>query len=267
MGGVRLHVAGWNDRDLEKPPLLLVHGFRANSHWWDHIAPYLLAKHRVYALDLSGMGRSARRPTYERRHFTEDIAGVARWLKFGTPGLPLTAAGHSYGGSRVLEVCAELPGLIDHAIVLDSPVPLHGNRGPRHEMRGRGPSEPYRDRESILARFRLVPEQPALACARAYIAQHSIVPVAAGRWNWQFDPAILDALGDVRERDGELRRIPTLVDIVRGEHSAILTAGLAARITALLPRSRGPVEVPDAHHHLMLDQPFATISVMRALLA
>jgi pimeloyl-ACP methyl ester carboxylesterase len=57
------------------------------------------------------------------------------------------------------------------------------------------------------------------------------------------------------------------VDIVRGEHSVILGAERAARIAALLPNGRGPITMPEAHHHLMLDQPLALVSVLRALLA
>jgi pimeloyl-ACP methyl ester carboxylesterase len=263
--GVDLHVAGWNAGDIDKAPLLLVHGFRANAHWWDHIAPFLVPQHRVFALDLSGMGCSGRRQAYAAHHFAEDIAGAARWLKGATPELPLTVVGHSYGGSRLLEVCAGVRGLIDHAIVLDSPMPLHGFPTPRAVVRGR--SQPHLDRDSILARYRLSPEQPALPYARTYVAEHSITALCDGKWGWQFDPGIGDALGGVLERDDELAGIANRVDVVRGERSAVVSAGLAARIAALLPKARGPVEIPEAHHHPMLDHPLALVSVLRALLA
>jgi pimeloyl-ACP methyl ester carboxylesterase len=106
-----------------------------------------------------------------------------------------------------------------------------------------------------------------MSYARTHIAEHSIAATRDGGWNWQFDPGILGAVGDMLPRDEELGRIGNLVDVVRGEHSAIVTAEHAMRITALLRRSRGPVEVPEAHHHLMLDQPLALICLLRALLA
>jgi pimeloyl-ACP methyl ester carboxylesterase len=132
-------------------------------------------------------------------------------------------------------------------------------------MRGR--LEPYTDRGSILARFRLVPEQPALTCVRRYVAERSIVAVPQGGWSWQFDPAIHEALGGVTASDEELRTITDRVDVVRGEHSTVVSAGMASRIAGLLQKARGPVVVPQAHHHLMLDQPLALVSVLRALLA
>ena len=111
---LRLHVAAWNDGDTHKPPLLLVHGFRAHAQWWDHIAPSFVAQWRVYALDFSGMGRSAWREHYTRQGFTDDVVTVARWLKERAPGQALAVVGHSYGGSRLLDACAQqLSGLAD----------------------------------------------------------------------------------------------------------------------------------------------------------
>jgi pimeloyl-ACP methyl ester carboxylesterase len=263
-GEVGLHVVGWNDADVAKPPLLLLHGFRANAHWWDHVAPFLVHGHRVFAMDFSGMGLSGRRPAYTRQHFNEDIVAVARWLKEQTPGLPLTVAGHSYGGSRMLEVCAHEPGLIDHAITLDAPVPLRSAGLPLMEVRSR--AEPYADRDTILSRFRLSPEQPALPYVRAYIAEHSIAPLEEGGWTWRFDPAIVGAIGGTQARDDELRTISVPVDVVRGARSGIVSSEAVVQMAALLPRVRGPFEIPEAGHHLMLDCPLALVSLLNTLL-
>lgn len=261
--GARLHVAGWNAHETGKPPLLFVHGFRANAHWWDPIAPSFAETHRVFALDLSGMGRSARRPVYTSAHFTADIVAAAHWLAAAAPDLPLTVAGHSFGGSRLLDACAQAPGLIGHAIVLDSRFPLQGDR--RHPRQPAGRPTPYPDAASAVARFRLLPEQPALPFVKAHIARHSVGPVPGG-WSWQFDLQLPTAL-DSGAGEPVLTSIRNPVDLVRGEHSVVLEAPRAARMAALLPQARGPIVIPDAHHHLMLDQPLALISVLRALLA
>jgi pimeloyl-ACP methyl ester carboxylesterase len=263
--GVPVHVTGWNADELGKPPLLFVHGFRANAHWWDHIAPFFVQRHRVFALELSGMGRSGRRATYARSDFVADIVSAVQWLRSAAHGLPLAVVGHSYGGSRLLEACAHHPGLIEHAIVLDSPVPLAGDAAQRPARRGR--VEPDEERDSILARFRLVPEQPALTCVRRYVAERSIVAVPQSGWRWQFDPGILEAVGGTTPRDDELRSIAARVDVVRGEYSTVVSADMATRIATLLRRGRGPVEIPQAHHHLMFDEPLALIGVLKALLA
>jgi pimeloyl-ACP methyl ester carboxylesterase len=54
---------------------------------------------------------------------------------------------------------------------------------------------------------------------------------------------------------------------VYGEHSALVQEQHARRIVAGLPDCRGPIAIPDGHHHLMLDQPQALIATLNALLA
>jgi pimeloyl-ACP methyl ester carboxylesterase len=261
--GAQLHVAGWNAREVDKPPLLFVHGFRANAHWWDHIAPYFVERHRVFALDLSGMGSSARRRLYTPEHYIGDIVAVGRSLKNAAPRLPLTVVGHSFGGSRTLEACALEPDLIARAVVLDSMFRLHDDQPvPRQQL---GRPEPYPDEASVVARFRLLPEQPADPWLKAYIAYHSVARVPGG-WSWRFDmqmPATLD----FGAGEPLLQAIRNPVDLIRGEHSIILDERRADRIAALLEKVRGPIVIPEAHHHLMLDQPLALISVLRTLLA
>ena len=44
--------------DSSKPGVLLIHGMNAHSRWWDFIAPLLLDRFHVGAMDLSGMGDS-----------------------------------------------------------------------------------------------------------------------------------------------------------------------------------------------------------------
>jgi pimeloyl-ACP methyl ester carboxylesterase len=264
--GVTLHVAGWNAEDTDKPPLLFVHGFRAHGHWWDHIAPFFVERHRVMAMDFAGMGGSGHRAEathYSRQHFADDIVAVARWLKAAAPELPLAVAGHSFGGSRMLEACAQEPGLVDHAIVLDSKFRLHDDEWLNLPSVGR--PTPYPTEAQIRGRFRLLPPQDSLPYVQDHIARHSYVAVPGG-YTWRIDQRIP---GDLDAGAGEpvLQAIRNRVDVVRGEHSVILTAPRAARIAALLPQSRGPVVIPEAHHHLMLDQPLALVATLRSLLA
>jgi pimeloyl-ACP methyl ester carboxylesterase len=262
--GLRLHVAAWNDEDVQKPPLLLVHGFRAHAHWWDPIAPSFMSRHRVYALDFSGMGQSARRGSYTRQDFTDDIVAVAVWLKGRAPQKPLSVVGHSYGGSRLLDACAQSPGLVDHAIVLDTPMPMPGAiERPSNLHAG---VKAVADRTALLARFRLSPEQPSLPFIRSYIAERSIVDADEGGWRWRFDPAVMAAIGGGYDQDDALRQVAVPVDIVRGACSSIVSAGMAERMAALLPLARGPFVLADAHHHLMLDQPLALVGLLKALL-
>ena len=43
---------------IGKPGMLLIHGMNAHSRWWDFIAPQLLDRYQVAAMDLTGMGDS-----------------------------------------------------------------------------------------------------------------------------------------------------------------------------------------------------------------
>jgi pimeloyl-ACP methyl ester carboxylesterase len=64
-----------------------------------------------------------------------------------------------------------------------------------------------------------------------------------------------------------LQRIATPVSYICGERSVIVDAERARRIGGALRQGRGPVVIPQAGHHLMLDQPLALIATLRALLA
>ena len=253
----------WNPEDGDKPALLLAHGYRAHSRWWDAVAPFLTERFRVFALDFAGMGDSAARRHYDGGEFTANIrsvldhAGVAR----------ATLVGHSYGGMRVLRACAEFPERIEHAIILDSYVAIDDRVIPRGQARY-GRTEPYPSFEAAMERFRLLPEQPGEPYVRAHLGRHSIREVTGG-WNWKFDRELPYA---VFERDAAalLARITVPVDIVCGEHSVVQSPAHARRVVAALtssPRVRGPIVMPAAHHHLMIDQPLALVAVLRALLA
>lgn len=261
--GGRIHYLAWNAHEHDKPGLLLAHGYRGHAHWWDFVAPLLTDRFRVYALDFAGMGDSDRDTHYDAESFTDNLLTV-----LDHAGLEqATLVGHSYGGTRVLRACVEFPQRISHAIILDSYVNF-ADVDLKPGTRKYGNPNPFPDINSALARYRLLPEQPGEVWAREYIARHSIAQVEGG-WNWKFD---LDLPFAIFETDGEalLTNITVPVDIVCGEYSAVLSLARAQRVVASLTASarvRGPIVMPQAHHHFMIDQPLALIAVLRALLA
>jgi len=272
VNGVRLHYLSWQQDNLtaaaDKPVLLLLHGFRAHARWWDFIAPHFAEHYRVLAMDFSGMSDSQHRTNYDVDTFATDIIGLIEALQLG----PVLGIGHSYGGSRLLRACAERPDLFQHAVVIDSYILFRGDDGPSMSRKLLG-NKIFPDLEQACARYRLMPEQDAASPALLrHIARHSLVQVAEG-WRWKFDPN-MPATG-YRETDGAalLARIRTPVDYVCGEASAVVSPAHARRIVHALRNApgaasvRGPIVIPQGQHHLMLDQPVALISTLRALLA
>jgi len=256
--GATIRYRCWNPDDTGKPPLLFVHGYRGHSRWWDFIAPYFLQHYRIAALDLSGMGDSDHRPTYSVAQHSGAIAAVLRDFA----GRPASIVGHSYGGARLIRMASDHPELVHHAIVLDSWVRVPDDIIGEFPMLGR--PTPYPDYATARSRFRLVPDQSARPELLEHVAHHSLREVADG-WRWKFDTG----LGPMPpEEDGpqRLRDMKIRMDFVYGANSAVVSAARARCVEDRLAQRR-QIEIPDAGHHLMLDQPEATIAVVRALLA
>ena len=121
--------------------------------------------------------------------------------------------------------------------------------------------------ELALARFRLAPEQP---CENDYIvdfiARHSLKEVDGG-WTWKFDPSIWTSrfsIGDTAER---LRATKCRIAIMRGEMSVLMPPEVGEYMFSLLGHAAPVIEIPQARHHVMLDQPLAFVAALRALLA
>src|SRR5262249_37585254 len=151
-------------------------------------------------------------------------------------------------------------------VIVDSPVnpPERSHHGPpNREIR---PHRIYPTLAEALARFRLAPEQP---CENDYIvdfvARTSLKQVDGG-WTWKFDPSIWTrfSIGDTAER---LRSTKCRIAIMRGEMSVLMPPEVGEYMFNLLGRAAPVIEIPQARHHVMLDQPLAFVAALRALLA
>jgi pimeloyl-ACP methyl ester carboxylesterase len=260
--GCGIHYLRWGRRGL--PGLVLVHGGAAHAHWWSFLAPLLNASHDVVALDLSGHGDSHRRSVYTRELWAREVIEVAHAAGFAAPPIVI---GHSLGG-LVAIVAASLWGIeLAGAILVDSPVDKPSPDGGAAPVdRKPGPAKTYLDRESAIKRFRLIPEEPIVnPFIIDHIARHSVRQVDGG-YTWKFDPAILRRVSDDSMRH-HLTRIRCRVALLRGEHSVIMPPETAAYMVEQLSRSAPLVEIPEAYHHLFLQQPLAFVAAIRALLS
>jgi pimeloyl-ACP methyl ester carboxylesterase len=104
-----------DDGDLD-PPVLLVHGYTADSHDWSWQIPALVASHRVIAVDLRGHGRSSAPASgYTTQRFATDLAELLEHLGVG----PVVAVGHSMGGNVVSALAVEYPERVLAVVAVD----------------------------------------------------------------------------------------------------------------------------------------------------
>lgn len=264
--GNRLHYLEWNAqknaRDDGKPVLLFVHGLRAHAHWWDFIAPFFMQSHRVIALDLSGMGESGWHAKYSAPQLALDVNCFIEALHLPAP----TVVAHSYGGLCSLRAASMQPALFGRLVILDTFVIFEGETIALDPPRP-GSGKTYPDRAAATLRYRLLPPQPEPApFLLAHIAYHSMRETEGGV-RWKFDPGLNGEDIHLYDGDAMLGKISVPVDYCYGESSALVDADHARRIVAALPKARGPIAIPDAHHHLLLDQPLALVAILEALLA
>jgi pimeloyl-ACP methyl ester carboxylesterase len=261
--GCRIHLRAWGAMD--QPPLLFVHGGGAHSGWWDHIAPFFSRTHRVIAPDLSGHGDSDTRDAYDLRTWAHEVMEASAVA--GALGRP-TIVGHSMGGWIAGEAAMHYGEQINNMVVIDSPL---RDRAPEAARLRNRKHTRYPTKDEILTRFTAVPSQDViLPYIRDHIAAESIR--RTGReWIWKFDPAIFGGeLFDPTPENEEsledmLTKMRCRVGYLRCE-AGLVSPVMAERIRSIL-QLRGPfVELAEAGHHPMLDQPLPLVATLRTLL-
>jgi len=265
--GATIRYLQWGERS--KPGLLLTHGNGAHAHWWSFIAPYLAGEYNVAALSLGGMGDSDRRTDYSMETFAKEQLAVAEDAGMFAVEEPPIIVGHSFGGFVTILTGALYGERLAGTILLDSPVtpPDRDRGGPPRDTR---PARIYPNLALALSRFRLAPPQE---CENHYIldyiARHSLTEVAGedGKpgWTWKFDPAIWQrfSIGEMSER---LKQTKCRIGILYGAESAIFPRKVGRYMYGLLGKAVPVVEIPEARHHVFLDQPLATVAALRTLL-
>ncbi|MFI6811997.1 alpha/beta fold hydrolase [Nonomuraea sp. NPDC050328] len=112
-GGAKLF---YTDDGSGDPPLLLVHGWGADSHQWAPHLPALTERHRVLAPDLRGHGYSSAPPDGNTpAAMAEDLAALL--TRLGVDGC--VAVGHSMGAVIVSRLAVEHPHLIRALVTID----------------------------------------------------------------------------------------------------------------------------------------------------
>ncbi|KHL10732.1 alpha-beta hydrolase superfamily lysophospholipase [Mumia flava] len=257
-GGATITYRVWGRPDA--PLVVLVHGGAAHAGWWDHVGPHLAADHRVAALDLSGHGDSSWRDAYGLTTFAAEVMAVADAESVRRPAI----VGHSMGGFVALTAAREYGARLAGVCAIDSPVrqPSPEARAWQAENRRLPGNKIYPTRDDALARFRTIPADDAgPPYVRRHIAATSVREVEGG-WTWKFDPQVFFS---ARMEPEEIAAATCPVALVRGERG-LATSDITATVAERLGGAAPVTVIPDAGHHVMIDQPVALIAAMQTLL-
>jgi pimeloyl-ACP methyl ester carboxylesterase len=267
--GAEIEVLSWGERG--RPGLLLLHGFTAHADWWSFLAPLLAQGRRVVAFSLSGMGRSGWRDAYSLEQHAREAIAVADATGLFEPAVPPILVGHSFGSFATRIVAHTLGTQIGGIVLVDGALAVRDDdveydgvpvRGHRHRV--------YPTLEQALARFRF---EPAQTCDNAYIADFlartslGLTPAGHGGdgWSWRFDPDLRAKIHALPNAE-LLASVPCRVALLFGERSKLMNSRRLDLIRRHTPPEAPWIVIPDAGHHIMVDQPLALVAALRSLL-
>ena len=270
--GADINFFRWGNPDL--PGIVLTHGFMAHARCWAFLAPLLADSYCLAAFDLSGMGDSGWRETYDVATRAAECFAVAEAAGLGDRP---TLVCHSYGGSVGLTAAMQQADFWGALLVCDMAINAPGEESPFEARRQARQQRGVRDHtahpnyEAIRQRFRLAPDQP---CENTflmdYMAFHSVRHRDDG-YVWKFDPKIM-APDDERSQEWWQQIAPNFAaldlprGIICGAQSQMMSDRAIEYVRTLTGGSVPIVKVPGAYHHIMMDQPIAFASVIDALL-
>lgn len=245
-----------------RPGLIFVHGGGAHARWWQFIAPYFTRGFDVVAIDLSGMGESGYREAYSSDQRAREVRAVLRAAGHHSGAY---VVGHSLGGFIGMRFGATYGQEIEGVVIVDSPIrrPEASELAPPPYI---GQHKVYPSLDYAIGRFRVLPSQP---CANSYvldfIACHSLRAVKGG-WQWKFDPKAMGPQSFGQSYREQLGQLSCRSALMYGEESALVDDDTASYMSGLMGAQAPIIAIPDAHHHVMLDQPLAFVAGLRAVL-
>jgi 3-oxoadipate enol-lactonase len=250
--GITIHY----ERRGSGSPLVLVHGLGGTgAAIWKNHAEEFSRDFTVVVPDLRGAGLSARPPgPYSLQDFVDDLHSLVDRLGLA----PASVAGHSFGGSIVLEYAAQHTDEVLAVVAVGGPTEL-----------------PEQSREAMRARAETVEREGMVAVAET-VATNGTAPAFRDARPAEFR-AYVDLLARadpsgyaatcrvVADLDiGEhLERITAPVLLVAGDRDAVAPPELNRRNAARIDRASF-VEVPECGHILPWERPEALLQAVRS---
>ena len=260
--GAKIHYLTWGD--TKNPGLFFIHGFSANAHWWDFIAPAFTEDYCVVAIDLSGSGDSDHRETYSQEIYANEIKAVCDDMGWESADF----IAHSMGGSISLNATSIYPEIFKSLYLLDSIVIL-----PPDKIRNYSSNRSmiradfiYENEASAVESFRLIPPQP---CRNEFLLNH----IAINSYKQTEEGWLLKSDGKMmktyqsKDLTETLMAIQCPIYIVYGLMSQIFTQEILDYTVYVgnIPPER-VIGVPGTMHHLFVDDPLSVIEELKKLL-
>ncbi|MCR9094685.1 MAG: alpha/beta hydrolase [bacterium] len=253
-GDIRLHCLEWRT-ESDDAPVVFLHGGGAHAHWWTHLVGRLAYRGPRFALDFRGHGDSDFPEEREVGAFNLDLEALLSWL--GRDDVHLI--GHSMGAAVAFDHASRFPATRS-VVLIDLARGSERGSGRRARL-ALALRRTYATREEAIQRFRFLPESShADESLRLSIARRSVREEPDGRFGYKFDPAWFGLPSRPRPDPADVR-CPVL--LVRGGDSRLLSQEAAEELARVLPRGSLAV-VPDAGHHVAVDQPDRLLDAIAA---
>lgn len=248
-GGGGLALAATQIGTDRRGTVVMAHGFGQTRHAWTGTGLALAgAGYRAVAYDARGHGESARNPAdtaYDGQQFTDDLIVVA-----GEQPRPPALVAASMGGLFGLLAEARWPGLFS-ALVLVDITPRWDTAGLERILRfmtahPAGFDSLEHAADAIAA---YLPHRPRKSAGALQALLHRD---EAGRWQWHWDPRLVEELARDSERHQHAlaeaaRQVRCPILLVSGGRSDLVTPQTVTEFLALAPHATH-VELPQATH-------------------
>lgn len=269
--GAPIEVLEWGKPG--NPGLLLLHGKGAHADWWSFLAPYFADDFHVVALSWSGMGRSGWRDDYPIEIHVDEIDGIMEAFSLFKASQPPTVVAHSFATFPAILYGQKAGSKLGSMIIVDPPIFSPESIELRRERRRQISSQEHRRFATFaeaIRRFRFAPPQ---SCEHLYIAdfiaRNSLKQVeedSQPSWTWRFDKRHW-VHQDLQYLALQLGDIECPLTFILGDRSTLRTKGDDDYMRSRYPKGTREMSIADAAHHVMVDQPLAFVSVLRAILA
>jgi pimeloyl-ACP methyl ester carboxylesterase len=243
--------------------MLLLHGGGANAHWFDLIGPHLTSYGRILAVDLRGHGDStpAEPPVYTYDAYLQDLRALLRAEHLSNPIL----LGHSMGGMLSVKYAGTWPQEVRALIVCDARPVYSTAIASALRRTGQRKSREYPTQEDYIAHFRIRPDGlQAPQDVRRHIASHAGRQLPNGRWAHKIDRRVY-AQRESIDTFSYWKQVTCPVLFLRAEHNTRLPQAALQQIRDACPQIEY-AEVAGAGHHLVLDQPDRTVTLVQEFL-